>query len=134
MGSNVCGMTTTTAPANARQFGRCPEKGCKTRIVVDPATDPRVKVQRRNGKTIAVEIDAAPGTDLGHNVLVGVHGMAFCATKHEVSHAGKHHVSLTWKGIKATLNHMECDSRCWSATGADCKCSCGGDNHGSQAG
>jgi hypothetical protein len=26
--------------------------------------------------------------------------------------------------------HRHCDERCWSATGKDCDCKCGGKNHG----
>lgn len=126
-------MTTTTASATARQFGRCPERGCKTRLVLDPATDSRVIVKQLDGKTVAVKVDAPARTDLGHNVIVGGGGDTYCATKHGAGAVGAHHVAIKWQGVKGTFNHMECDSRCWSATAADCKCSCGGANHGMDA-
>lgn len=127
-------MTTTTTPATIRQFGRCPAKGCKTRIVLDPATDTRVKVQRRNGKTVAVEVDAPPRTDLGHGAVVHGGGDVYCATKHGHGEVcGSSYERIRWQGIKATLNHMDCGPQCWGATGADCKCSCGGARHGELA-
>lgn len=132
----VLGMTTTTTAS--RLFGRCPEKGCATRIVLDPATDPRVRVETVRGHKArtfqVVKIDAAPRTDLGHNVIVGGGGDMYCATKHgHGTVCGPINEMIQWQGIKATLNTTTCDQRCWNATSVDCKCECGGARHGELA-
>lgn len=127
----------TATPATARVFGRCPEKGCTTRIVLDPATDARVRPVTTRGKLAAVEYDAAPRTELADGAaFVGGGGMIYCATKHGghvASGLPAHHVRIAWRGVKATLNTMDCGPQCWDATGADCKCSCGGARHGELA-
>jgi hypothetical protein len=35
-----------------------------------------------------------------------------------------------WRPVEGTVNkRIPCDARCWNATGPQCSCSCGGENH-----
>lgn len=125
-------------PATTRLFGRCPAKGCTTRIVLDPAADARVHVDTVRGHrgqvAQVIKVDAPPRTDLGHGAMVAGRGLVVCATKHghgELS--GPSCEAIRWEGVKATTNAMECGPHCWNARSADCKCSCGGAHHGETA-
>lgn len=119
-------MTNTAAPA-ARVFGRCPERGCPTRVVLDPATDARVAVDPHGIATIA-----APPRTLVGGAIVGALGTVLCATPHATS-VGATLLPLRWAGVRATLNRTECDARCQDSRSEVCKCSCGGARHGETA-
>lgn len=43
------------------------------------------------------------------------------------------HGPMVGRRVKARYSDVPCDDRCTHATGASCKCSCGGVNHGCEA-
>lgn len=51
-------------------------------------------------------------------------GYVFCA---------EHRCSLAFGKVKGMTTGDPCGPRCWNATTATCKCSCGGAEHGSTA-
>lgn len=109
----------------ANWIGRCPVKGCK------------------NVLHLAVEMTRERWTETRHD---GANG-----TKREVPksrefatkfgwHWGPGHLELRcvrhryefrWRQVEGRFSEAhKCDARCMNATGPNCECSCGGQNHG----
>lgn len=114
-------MTTTTAPAT-RRFGKCTIDRCKLRLVVDIAAE-GVTEERKLGQKVGVPVFSA---EMAADTFPGVvlAGIAYCA---------EHEWAVQWQGVKATTNDVACGAKCSEAATPLCKCSCGGENHGSQA-
>lgn len=105
-------MTRTATPA--RLFGRCPERGCATRVVLHPG-DAAVD----NGWVV---VDLPDRGTVGTGGVVA-RGLVYCAG---------HLIGLRFDGVRGTFNAMECGPRCWNGTAPECKCACGGAHHGEQ--
>lgn len=118
-----------------RVFGRCTERGCKYRSVLEVGRVTEVTGTLGNAVdehslgrfpeiagwakwigTAALLTDSWFGPDenpLYHGIRCPQHGM------------------LKFAGLRATrVETSLCDDVCAHATGADCRCSCGGANHG----
>lgn len=95
-----------------RRFGKCPTPGCSVRVV-------------DNGNLPLGDIPSAPGVYSDEHIVKGG-GIerGYCCTIH--------FSSIEWSGVKATRGQDECGAVCWEATGARCKCSCNGVDHGSR--
>lgn len=113
-------MTTITAPATARHFGRCLAAGCKHRHVIDVELD-------HTGTPVLRDPDTGEGLNFFDAARFRYRGHADLRIL-----CPDHRVFLSWTALTATHNPEKvCNGRCMGATGPSCDCSCGGENHGS---
>lgn len=97
-------MTTTTATKTAKFIGRCAVKSCKHVVRVDDSEMIR-QAWTRGGRWTALE------------------GEPRC-TEHPA-------LVLRWAMVQGKFNADKgCNARCEGATGPNCECECGGENHG----
>lgn len=145
-------MTETTT---VHMIGKCPVKGCKSRVRLTLA-DQRI-VSDRWGKHTECYLTPAAGFEgYARMITPWVQGsaqamrtpsrdLAFLskphANRYDAAHLAtlrahglvcdEHDRYLTVVAIKGIVNvDKTCDGRCMNATGPNCECSCGGENHG----
>lgn len=141
---SVVGTTTV------HMIGKCPTKGCKSRVRFTLA-DQRI-VSDRYGKHTECYLTPAAGHDAYARAITPyVHGSQYALVTpsreakrthpYDVARLAtlrayglvceEHDRFLSVTAIKGVVNvDKACDGRCMSATGPNCECSCGGENHG----
>lgn len=120
-----------------RVFGRCTERGCKHRSVLEVG-----RVTEVAGMGNAVD-EHSLGRFPEIAGWVGWIGTAALLTDtwfgpdvNPLYHGTRctEHGMLRFAGLRATrVESSACDAVCTVSTGADCRCSCGGENHGVRA-
>jgi hypothetical protein len=109
---------TSTLPTT-RVFGRCIAKGCTTKLVME------VAITSTAAHGVIVKEDRRRMFDAENEIL-----LATCCRGQR--NRGDH--GLKWTRLKGKfVEGIKCTSRCAKGTGYDCKCECGGENHGSAA-
>jgi hypothetical protein len=146
-------MTTTTPETTTvHMIGKCPVKGCKTRTRLT-LTDQRIVSTRWGKHTECYLTPAAGHEDYARAITPYVQGSEYglVTPSREAARRDPHRYDvaqlatlrayrlvcdahdrfLTVTEIKGIVNvDKTCDGRCMNATGPNCECSCGGENHG----
>lgn len=104
----------TANETSTRRFGRCPEKSCRTRVVDHGQFADDVLATQDGGYITGTPLAIAKNRHAGVAHLL-------CAS---------HKLVIRWSNVKSQITNQECGRVCREATSEDCKCSCGGANHG----
>lgn len=108
--------------------GRCPEKGCRSHARLDV------------GGVTLLDDDNVFGNSYSHPRFPETEGRKWIGTgawlKDVEGYYGpgprceEHGERLGFRALRGTFTDKPCDSSCLNAVSAECKCSCGGANHG----
>jgi hypothetical protein len=117
-----------------RILGRCLANGCLTRVnlavvpdmhrgILDPRL-PCIALTWRTPDGRLVQ-GTMPAEALNHHAGRADLALGPCCVEHRAP--------LTFAKFKARAGARPCDTRCIRADGGECKCACGGANHGTYA-
>ena len=114
----------TQTSFTAHWIGKCTAKGCKVRLHVDIAMlrESWREIHHNHAYGTQFEVGKsrtfpAPGHD-DRLYSLGLHCVA-------------HRWPIVWRPVNGSYSQVHvCDARCMNATGTNCECSCGGENHG----
>lgn len=115
-------------------FGKCPEKGCRhhVRLNVGRITEVPAGIGNKVDEHTLGRFPEAAGMTAWTGTAYWLTNLdCFAPDVLTATACPEHGYRAKWAGLKITTHPSTvCDDACTHATGFDCKCSCGGANHG----
>jgi len=119
-------MIRQQTPFMAHWLGKCPVKGCHCRLHIDVPMIRETWKETYHDHARGFSWEQSKQREFPDHSL-GQHWTPW----HLGLHCSAHKRELAWTPINGhySAEHV-CDSRCMNATGPNCECGCGGENHG----